>query len=106
VEVVFDPKRVSYEKIARLFFEIHDPMEVNRQGPDVGTQYRSAVFTLGEEQKRTAEKLIALLRAKGCKVATEVMPAATFWPAEEYHQDYLGKHPQRAYQARVTRFDP
>ena len=106
VEVVFDPKRVSYEKIARLFFEIHDPTEVNRQGPDVGTQYRSAVFTLGEEQKRTAEKLIALLRAKGCKVATEVMPAATFWPAEEYHQDYLGKHPQRACQARVMRFDP
>jgi peptide methionine sulfoxide reductase msrA/msrB len=106
VEVVFDPRRVGYEKLARLFFEIHDPREVNRQGPDVGTQYRSAIFTLSEAQRQTAEKLIALLRAKGCSVATEVTPAATFWPAEAYHQDYLGTHPQRACQARVARFDP
>jgi len=106
VEVVFDPKRITYEQLAKLFFEIHDPTQVNRQGPDVGTQYRSAVFYLGEEQKRTAEALIGQLRAKGYKVATEVVPAGTFWPAEEYHQDYLRKHPeQQSCHVRVPRFD-
>lgn len=93
VEVIFDPARVSYEQLARLFFEIHDPTQVNRQGPDVGAQYRSAVFYVNAEQKGTAEKLIAQLRARGLDVATEVLPASTFWPAEEHHQDYLRKHP-------------
>jgi peptide methionine sulfoxide reductase msrA/msrB len=107
VEVVFDPAKVSYETLARLFFEIHDPTQVNRQGPDFGAQYRSAVFYLGEDQKRTAEKLIGLLRAKGYKVATEVAAASTFWPAEGYHQDYFNKHPERnTCHARVPRFDP
>jgi len=104
VEVVFDPARVTYETLARLFFEIHDPTEVNRQGPDVGTQYRSAVFCLNEEQKQTAERLIALLRTKGYKVATEVAPASTFWPAADYDQDYIDKHPERVCNARVDRF--
>ena len=106
VEVIFDPKRITYEQLAKLFFEIHDPTQVNRQGPDVGTQYRSAVFYLSDEQKRTAEALIEQLRAKGYKVATEVVPAGTFWPAEEYHQDYLRKHPERtSCPVRVPRFD-
>jgi len=106
VEVRFDPKRVTYEQLARLFFEIHDPTEVNRQGPDVGTQYRSAVFYLDEEQKRTAEALVAQLRANGYAVATATGPATTFWPAESYHQDYLRKHPERPVcHARVPRFD-
>jgi peptide methionine sulfoxide reductase msrA/msrB len=106
VEITFDPARVSYEHLARTFFEIHDPTQVNRQGPDSGTQYRSAIFYLDEGQKQTAEKLIAELRAKGYQVATQVSPAATFWPAEEYHQDYFGKHPERAFcHARVPRFD-
>jgi peptide methionine sulfoxide reductase msrA/msrB len=106
VEVVFDPARVSYEDLARLFFEIHNPAEVNRQGPDVGTQYRSAVFYLDDEQKRTVEKLIAILRSKGLSVATQVVPAAKFWPAEEYHQDYLRKHPDRqSCHVRVPRFE-
>jgi len=106
VEVVFDPARVSYERLARLFFEIHDPTQVNRQGPDVGSQYRSAVFYIGERQKQAAENLIALLRAKGYEVATEVVPAATFWRAEQYHQDYLRKHPDRpSCHTRVPRFD-
>ena len=106
VEVLFDPARVSYERLARLFFEVHDPTQVNCQGPDVGTQYRSAVFYAGDEQKRTAEKLIALLRAKGYPVVTEVVPASTFWPAEGYHQDYLAKHPERpSCHIRVPRFD-
>jgi len=105
VEVVFDPARVSYEKLAKLFFEIHDPTEVDRQGPDVGSQYRSAIFYLNDEQKKTAEALIAQLRAKGLKVATEVTPASTFWRAEDYHQDYIRKHPERPCHLRVKHFD-
>lgn len=106
VEILFDPAQVSYEHLARIFFEIHDPTQVNRQGPDRGTQYRSAVFYLDEEQKETVEKLIAELRSKGYDVATQVVPASTFWPAEDYHQDYFEKHPSRAVcHARVPRFD-
>jgi peptide methionine sulfoxide reductase msrA/msrB len=106
VEVLFDPGRVSYEQLARLFFEIHDPTQVNRQGPDTGTQYRSAVFYVGQEQKQTADKLIAMLRAKGYNVATQVVAASTFWPAEAYHQDYLRKHPERQVcHTRVPRFE-
>jgi len=106
VEALFDRDRVTYEALAHLFFEIHDPTQVNRQGPDVGTQYRSAVFTLDEDQKRTAEDLIGRLRAKGYAVATQVEPAGKFWPAEAYHQDYLRKHPGHPIcQTRVPRFD-
>ena len=106
VRVVFDPKRVSYDRLARLFFEIHDPTQLNRQGPDVGTQYRSAVFYLNDRQKQVAKKLIAELRARGYKVVTEVRAAAAFHPAEEYHQDYLKKHPARPVcHVRVPRFD-
>ncbi|MBI5724867.1 MAG: peptide-methionine (S)-S-oxide reductase MsrA [Planctomycetes bacterium] len=105
VEVVFDPEQTSYEELARLFFEIHDPTQVNRQGPDVGLQYRSAVFWLDEAQKQTAERLIGLLRAKGFNVATQIVPAGKFWPAEGYHQDYLDKHPGRQdCHVRVERF--
>ena len=104
VEVVFDPKRVSYERLARLFFEIHNPTELNRQGPDVGSQYRSAVFYLDAEQKRVAETLVAQLKARGYQVVTEVTPATAFWPAEAYHQDYISRHPERACHTRVERF--
>ena len=105
VEVLFDPARVSYEKLARVFFEIHDPTQVNRQGPDEGTQYRSAVFYVDDSQKRTAEKLIALLKARGYTVATQLAPAGKFWPAEKYHQDYIRKHPDLKCHAPVARFD-
>lgn len=88
VQVVFDPTITSYEELAKLFFETHDPGQVDRQGPDIGTQYRSGIFYLNEEQKKTAEKLIATLKDKGYKVVTELTPASTFWKAEEYHQDY------------------
>ncbi len=88
VEVLYDPQQTDYETLARLFFEIHDPTQVDRQGPDIGEQYRSVVFYRDDAQKETAEKLIALLRDKGFKVATRVEPASTFWPAEKYHQDY------------------
>lgn len=88
VKIVFDPSKVSYETLAKLFFEIHDPTQLNRQGPDVGTQYRSEVFYTTPLQKAIAEKLISRLRIKGYDVKTEVAPATTFWPAESYHQDY------------------
>jgi peptide methionine sulfoxide reductase msrA/msrB len=107
VEILFDPARVTYEKLARKFFEIHDPTEKNRQGPDVGTQYRSAIFYLTEAQKKTAQSLIDLLRGRGYQVVTDLVPASTFWPAEEYHQDYLTRHPERSScQVPVKRFGP
>jgi len=88
VEVIFDPTIVSYEDLVKLFFETHDPTQVNRQGPDIGEQYRSEIFYLDEKQKETAEKLIEVLKTKGCKVATRVTKASTFWKGEDYHQDY------------------
>ncbi len=96
IEVTYDPVETDFEKLARLFFEIHDPTQVNRQGPDIGEQYRSAIFYLNETQKETAEKLIKILREKGYDIATELTPARTFWEAEDYHQDYYkdnGKQP-------------
>jgi len=96
VEVIYDPSKTSYEELARLFFETHDFAQLNRQGPDIGTQYRSAVFYLDEKQKDTTEKLIETLRQKGFDVKTEVSPAGKFWLAENYHQDYYknnGKTP-------------
>jgi peptide methionine sulfoxide reductase msrA/msrB len=88
VEVVFNPSLISYEELAKLFFEIHDPTEWNHQGPDWGEQYRSAVFYRNDEQKVITEKLIAQLKSNGYKVVTEVKPASKFWQAEKYHQDY------------------
>ncbi|HPQ39121.1 MAG TPA: bifunctional methionine sulfoxide reductase B/A protein [bacterium] len=88
VEIIFDPEKTTFEKLAKLFFEIHDPTQVDRQGPDIGEQYRSEVFYLNQEQKEVTEKLIAELQKKGLDVATRVTPADTFWPAEDYHQDY------------------
>jgi peptide methionine sulfoxide reductase msrA/msrB len=88
VEIAFDPSKTDFETIERLFFEIHDPTEWNHQGPDWGEQYRSAIFYRNEDQKKTTEKLISLLREKGFKVVTEVKPFTKFWKAEDYHQDY------------------
>jgi len=88
IEVVFDPSKTTYEEVAKLFFEIHDPTEWNHQGPDWGEQYRSAVFYRNDEQKKVTEKLISELKARGYKVVTEVKPAKIFWKAEGYHQDY------------------
>lgn len=106
VQVVFDPSVISFESLARLFFEIHDPTTPNRQGVDVGSQYRSAVFYLSEEQRATVASLIGILTEKGFRVVTEVRPLEIFWPAEDYHQNYYGKNGVRSgCHARVNRFD-
>jgi peptide methionine sulfoxide reductase msrA/msrB len=97
IEVEFDPSVVSYEELAKLFFEIHDPTEVDRQGPDIGTQYRSAVFYQNEEQKKIAEALIGQLKSHGYDVVTTVEKGGEFWPAELYHQDYYEKTGHRPY---------
>jgi len=97
VRVVFNTQKTDYEKIARMFFEIHDPTQVNRQGPDIGDQYRSEIFYRNNSQKEIAEKLISILQQKGFKIATRVDPATTFWKAEEYHQQYYEKEGQTPY---------
>lgn len=105
VEVVYDADKTSYETLARLFFEIHDPTQMNRQGPDIGDQYRSTVFYLDDEQRDTTEKLIGLLKDNGFNVVTTLTPAQTFWPAEDYHQDYYRNNGKQPYcHSRVERF--
>jgi len=91
VEVFFDPIETTYEELAMLFFETHNPGHKNRQGPDIGTQYRSAVFYLNVEQKQIAGKLIQTLKDKGHDVVTELTKASSFWQAEDKHQQYYTK---------------
>jgi peptide methionine sulfoxide reductase msrA/msrB len=91
VEVLFDPVRTNFEILAKLFFEIHDPTQVDRQGPDKGEQYRSVIYYIGDEQKKSAEKLVGILEKQGLKIATKLEKATTFWPGEKYHQDYYIK---------------
>ena len=106
VRVTFDPAQITYEAVARRFFEIHDPTQIDRQGPDIGEQSRSAVFVDGPEQRAAALALIARLEANGYKVATEVHDAGAFWPAEAYHQDYYARTGKTPYcHAPVPRFD-
>ncbi len=97
VEVIFDPKKVSYEQLAKMFFEIHDPTQKNRQGPDIGDQYRSAIFYYNDAQKETADKLVKLLESKGYDVQTELVKASRFWPAEKYHRNYYDKKGTKPY---------
>lgn len=97
VRIIFDPKKVDYETLAKLFFEIHDPTQADGQGPDIGNQYRSEVFYNSEEQKATAEKLVELLKAKGYDVKTAVTQATEYYPAEAYHQDYYDKTGKQPY---------
>ena len=94
VEVTFDPSRVTFETLLGRFFEMHDPTQVNRQGPDVGTQYRSVIFFYTPEQERAAQAAISALNASKRypkPIATTVVPATTFYRAEEYHQRYFEK---------------
>jgi len=92
VEVEFDPAQVGYRTLVEKFFDLHDPTQLNRQGPDVGTQYRSAIFTHDVEQQAIAAEVKARVAAESARpVVTQILPAQTFWPAEEYHQQYLVK---------------
>ena len=96
IEIIFDPSILSYRKLLEYFFQIHDPTTKNRQGNDIGTSYRSAIFYLNEDQHNTAVELIAEMEKSGIwpgKIVTEVVPASDFWNAEEDHQDYLQKIP-------------
>ena len=96
IELVFDPARTTYRAILEFFFKIHDPTTKNRQGNDVGSAYRSAIFYADDAQKSVAEELIAQVNASGKwpgPVVTELVPAVTFYPAEGYHQDYLQRLP-------------
>ncbi len=105
VRIVFDPKKVSYTTLAKLFFEIHDPTQSDGQGPDLGDQYRSEIFYTTSRQKEIAEELIGQLQGKGCQVVTRVTPATVFWKAEEYHQNYYNKTGKAPYCHRyIPRF--
>jgi len=96
IQIEFDPSQIGYGDILRFFFTMHDPTTVNRQGNDVGTQYRSAIFYLDEEQKRVAEEVKGQVEQSGKwkkPLVTEIVPATPFYSAEDYHQDYLRKNP-------------
>ncbi len=106
VEVIYDPSKVSYETLAKTFFEIHDPTQKNGQGPDLGSQYLSAVFVSNPQEKKTIEKLIGVLENKGLKIATKVLPKVPFYSAEEYHQNHYERKGGKPYcHRRVKRFD-
>jgi peptide-methionine (S)-S-oxide reductase len=95
VQLRFDPSQISYERILDTFWRIHDPTTLNRQGPDIGSQYRSVIFYHDEDQKVAATAAIQRLQASGLfrrPIVTEIVPATTFWRAEEYHQMYVQKH--------------
>jgi len=96
IEITFDPDKTSYRDLLEFFFQIHDPTTLNRQGNDLGTSYRSAIFYFDDKQRRVAEDTIADVEASGLwpgKVMTEVAPAGPFWEAESEHQDYLERYP-------------
>ncbi len=93
VEITFHPQQLSYTDLLRKFWDLHDPTQVNRQGPDVGTQYRTAIFTHSDEQIEQAKaSLIAEQESYSSPIATQIVPAETFWDAEEYHQKYIEKN--------------
>jgi peptide-methionine (S)-S-oxide reductase len=96
IEIIFNPQKLSYRKLLEFFFQIHDPTTLNRQGNDIGTSYRSAIFYTNDEQKRIAQETIADIDASGVwpgKVVTEISQAGPFWEAEPEHQDYLEHYP-------------
>ena len=100
VRLVYDPSQVSTRELLEVFFVIHDPTTLNRQGNDVGTQYRSGIYVTTEEQRATAKALIGELTAEnafGRPVVTEVLPLQNYWPAEDYHQDFFERNPYQGY---------
>ena len=100
IQVTFDPAKISYREILEIFFSVHDPTTLNRQGADTGTQYRSAIFYHNEQQKATAEQLIGELNKAGLwekPIVTQIAPLDKFYPAEDYHREYFSRHPEQAY---------
>lgn len=100
VQVGFDPSRVSYREVLEVFFSVHDPTTLNRQGADAGTQYRSAIFYHDEQQKAVAEGLVREINEAAVwkePIVTQIVPLDTFYPAEDYHQQYFLQHPEQAY---------
>ena len=97
IAIDFDPAVISFERILDIFFATHDPTTLNRQGNDMGTQYRSVIFYLNDSQKQTAITKIDAMKVEGVQAVTEVSPAPVFYPAEDYHQDYYAKNPNQGY---------
>ena len=100
IQITFDPEVITYEEILRVFFTTHDPTTLNRQGADIGTQYRSAIFYHSDEQKAIAEKVMSEISAAGIwndPIVTELTPFSTFYRAEDYHQEYFRKNPGQSY---------
>lgn len=93
----FDESQISFQQLLDVFFATHDPTTLNRQGNDVGTQYRSVIYYLNEEQKRQSEQMIESLKADGLNIVTELSPAPTFYPAEDYHQNFYARNPSQGY---------
>ncbi|MCK8640160.1 peptide-methionine (S)-S-oxide reductase MsrA [Acinetobacter schindleri] len=93
----FDESQISFKQLLDVFFATHDPTTLNRQGNDVGTQYRSVIYYLNEEQQRQSQETIDALKAEGLNVVTELSPAPTFYPAEDYHQNFFAKNPSQGY---------
>lgn len=105
VRVEFDAEQTDYKELCKLFFEIHDPAQLNGQGPDIGPQYRSEIFYLDNKQKKEAEEIISLLREYRYEVNTRLTPATQFWPAEDYHQKYYDRTGGEPYcHVRVKKF--
>ena len=105
IRITFDPEQISFKEILQVFFSVHDPTTLNRQGNDVGTQYRSAIFYQDDEQKRVAEETIREIEAEHIwddPIVTEVAPLDKFWPAEDYHQEYFSNNPEQPYCAAVV----
>lgn len=106
LKIIFDESKINFEDLAKLFFEIHDPTQIDRQGPDIGSQYRSIIFYTDEKQKETSKKLINFLEEKdNINITTQLIMADKFWPAEEYHQKYYKKTGGTPYcHIRIKRF--
>ncbi len=105
VRVQFDPERLGFRELLEIFFVVHDPTTPNRQGNDVGTQYRSGIYTHGERQAETAREVIAELQDSGAvrgRIVTEVVPETNYWRAEDYHQNYFAQHPGQGYCAFIV----
>ena len=100
VQITFDPERISYRALLEVFFTVHDPTTLNRQGPDTGTQYRSAIFYHSDEQEKIAREVVARFERERLwddPIVTEIVPLETFYPAEEYHRDYFRRNPGQGY---------